>query len=233
MKGKLILIPTPIDDDSPLESKAFSLLSTASELDSVVVVEEAKIGRRRWLHWGLPRERIDSFVLFNEHNQETSVQVLIKEMQEGKNIFLMSDCGLPAFCDPGQKLVYLCHQNKIRVTSTPFPNSIALAVALSGFPHQKFMFEGFLATENSEREQSLKAILKKTHTTILMDTPYRLERLLIELHKALGELKMKREIFLALDLNQSSEELFLGYPQDILEKIENKKREFVLLLAPL
>lgn len=233
MKGKLILIPTPIDDQSALESKAFHLLNTATELDSIILVEEAKTGRRRWLHWGLPRERIEHFVLYNEHNQAESAQAFIKELKNGKTIFLMSDCGLPAFCDPGQKLVNLCHQNKIQVTATPFPNSISLAVALSGFPHDRFMFEGFLPVENQPREEALKVILKKPYTTILMDTPYRLEKLLTELAKMSSDLKLKREIFLGLDLNQETEELFRGYPQEILEKIANKKREFVLLLAPL
>lgn len=233
MKGKLILIPTPIDDQSELEKKAFTLLHQSTSEDSIILVEEAKTGRRRWLHWGLPRERIEHFVLYNEHNQETLSHDLIKELKHGKNIFLMSDCGLPAFCDPGQKLVNLCHQHKITVTATPFANSISLAVALSGFSHDRFMFEGFLPVENSSRDEAIKSILKKPYTTILMDTPYRLERLLSELAKISQDLKIKREIFLALDLNQETEELYRGFPQELSEKITNKKREFVLLLAPL
>lgn len=233
MKGKLILIPTPIDDVSELEKKAFTLLNNSTEQDSIILIEEAKTGRRRWLHWGLPRERIEHFVLYNEHNQAADAQNLINQLLKGKNIFLLSDCGLPAFCDPGQKLVALCHQNKIQVTATPFPNSIALAVALSGFHHDRFMFEGFLPVEAPLREEALRAILKKSHTTIIMDTPYRMEKLLGEIAKMSSELKIKREIFLGLDLNQETEELFRGQPLEILEKISNKKREFVLLLAPL
>src|SRR5262245_28844563 len=138
--GTLTLVPTPIDEASPLESRALELLKAAA-LDpdhNLVVVEELKACRRRWLAWGLPRETIEHFRTYNEHDAASSSQALVQELKAGKNVFLMSDGGLPAFCDPGVELVDACHKARIRVTSTPFPHAPALAVALSGFRMDRY-----------------------------------------------------------------------------------------------
>jgi 16S rRNA (cytidine1402-2'-O)-methyltransferase len=161
MKGVLTLIPTPIDDESPLEALAFEALGQAFEKGSVIAVEEAKTCRRRWIRWGLAKEAIVGFVLYNEHTSLEEAPKLLEELRNGRNVFLMSDCGLPAFCDPGRLLVELCHQNKIKVTATPFSNSVALALALSGFPHERFIFEGFIPARGVDRTKALKRILKQ------------------------------------------------------------------------
>jgi len=143
--GELILVPTPIQDDLPLETIARDLLlSEAMNEQVILLVEEHKIARQRWLRWGLPREAIEKFILYNEHTQEKLVSDIIKEIKAGKKAYLLSDCGLPAFCDPGQLLVQACHKQRIKVTATPFPNSISLALALSGFSHGTFVFSGFI-----------------------------------------------------------------------------------------
>jgi 16S rRNA (cytidine1402-2'-O)-methyltransferase len=231
MTGKLILVPTPIDEESPIESVAFNLLKDSDPQSSYIVVEELKEVRRRWLRWGLPRERVEHFVEYNEHNQKEKIPELISLLKSGKTIYLMSDCGLPAFCDPGTELVSRCHDEKILVTSTPFGNSISLALALSGFNHARFIFEGFLPKESSERENALRRILKVKETTILMDTPYRLDRLLSEIKKVSHELHVNRAIFLGLDLNHKTEELLRGSVDVLLKKLEGQKREFILILG--
>ena len=141
----------------------------------------------------------------------------------------MSDGGLPAFYDPGVELVNLCHQNKIKVTSTPFCNSVSLALALSGFSHRKFWFEGFLPMDAGERQSAIKNILNLKTTAILMDTPYRMKRVLEEFQSAWGS--SKKKIFLAMDLNSETEELRRGTPKDLLSEITEFKREFVLIVS--
>ncbi len=230
MQGTLTLIPTPIDEENPLEQVACNLLKKASleeRENSIFVIEELKIGRQRWLRFGLPRECVDSFVLLNEHNAATVSQELLKELKKGKNVYVMSDGGLPAFCDPGRDLVDLCHKNKVKVTSTPFANSISLALAMSGFPHSRFVFEGFLPAKTEERQEALKRILNEKRTVIMMDTPYRLKKLLEDLSSS------HREIFLGLDLNAKTEELYRGKAKEILSQLSETKREFILILAPL
>jgi 16S rRNA (cytidine1402-2'-O)-methyltransferase len=115
------------------------------------------------------------------------------------------------------------------VTSTPFCNSVSLALALSGFSHRKFWFEGFLPIEASDRQAAIKNILNLKTTAILMDTPYRLKRVLEEFQSAWGT--SKKKIFVALDLNSATEELRRGTPKELLAVINDVKREFVLIVS--
>lgn len=226
----LVLIPTPIQEEHQLESTAKDLLLAEALKENVILlIEEHKIGRQRWLRWGLPREAIEKFVLYNEHSQEKLIPELLKEMKSGKTIYLMSDCGLPAFCDPGQALVDACHKQRLKVTATPYPNSISLAIALSGFSHQTFVFSGFVPVKSPEREEWMKKELKRPETLIWMETPYRLKKLLEELDK----LKAEREIFLGCDLGGAEEKLLRAQPASLLKQIEgHDKREFVMVIAP-
>lgn len=223
---ELILVPTPIQDDLPLEKVAHELLLADALKDDVqILVEEHKVGRQRWLKWGLPREAIEKFILFNEHTQEKLRGELLKSK---KKTYLLSDCGLPAFCDPGQTLVDACHKQGIKVTATPFPNSIALAMALSGFSHQSFVFSGFIPVKEPERGQWMKKELARKETMIWMETPYRLKKLLEELEK----LKLTREIFLGCDLGATNELLLRGSATKLLKALgTEEKREFVLVLS--
>ena len=230
--GTLTLIPTPLAEVGELEPVAFKTLFEAATNDaenSVFVVEDLKPGRRRWLGFKLPRETIESFVLYNEHTVAVAVKDLLSKLQQGKNVFLMSDGGLPAFYDPGVELVDLCHQNKIRVTSTPFFNSISLSIALSGLSHRKFWFEGFLPIDSLERQNAIKNIMNIKTTSILMDTPYRLKRVLEEFQQAWGS--SKKKLFVAMDLNTETEELRRGSPKELLKEIVDFKREFVIIVS--
>ncbi|MBL7665661.1 MAG: SAM-dependent methyltransferase [Bacteriovoracaceae bacterium] len=221
MKAKLTLIPTPIDEVTPLEATAKNILSE-NWSKALIVVEEAKVARQRWLRWGLPREAIEKFVLYNEHHTAEDINHIIKALKSGQEAYLMSDCGLPAFCDPGYDLINRCHDENIPVTSTPFPNSIVLALALSGFNHQEFFFAGFIPHE--DRAQKLKKHFERKETFILMDTPYRLDKLMEEI----AQLKTKRRLFLAMDLNTPEEKCVRGKIETL--KKTWGKREFILVV---
>lgn len=233
MKGKknsLTLIPTPIDEYSPLGQDAFELLFEAAQTrpsQSIFVIEDLKPGRRRWLKYGLPREQVENFVLFNEQTQETLVPDLIEKMKKGFQVYLMSDGGLPAFCDPGQSLVAACHQHQLKVSMTSFANSVMAALVLSGFDSSKFYFQGFLPKKNEERTQALDEVAKFSGVQILMETPYRLTRLLEEFSEH-AQLK-SRSLCLALDLSSEQEELAFGQAHQLLKRLSGQKREFVLV----
>ncbi|MDO9182133.1 MAG: SAM-dependent methyltransferase [Bacteriovorax sp.] len=234
LNGTLTLIPTPLSEVGELEPVAFALLQNAAlndQVNSIFVIEDLKPSRRRWLNFKLPRESVESFVLYNEHTASVVSKELLSELQSGKNVFLMSDGGLPAFYDPGVELVKMCHQNHIRVTSTPFCNSVVLAMALSGFNHKKFWFEGFLPLENAERIIVIKKLLAQKYPSILMDTPYRLKRVLEEFVESWGNNPNSKKLFLALDLNSPTEELRLGTPKELLGAIADFKREFILIIS--
>jgi 16S rRNA (cytidine1402-2'-O)-methyltransferase len=230
VKSRLILIPTPLDESLPLEVTALELLKNRClEDDVLILVEEHKVGRQRWIKWGLPREAIDRFVLFNEHTQDEIRTEIIQKLKSGKTAFLMSDGGLPAFCDPGQKLVRECHLSGIPVTSTAFPNSVLLAVALSGMDHSRFTFAGFLPTDPSERKKEIDLLASRGETVVLMDTPYRLNALVNDL----GTSRLKgRKFFVASNLNSENESIFYGGFHEF-QKFTSQlhKPEFVLVIS--
>lgn len=229
MSGVLTLVPSPIDDRHPINPVAKKALENAVENEDVICVEEQKEGRRRWLRFGLPREAIEKFYLYNEHTRKDNIiNELLAFLKQGKNVFLMSDCGLPAFCDPGQMLVDRCHQQAIKVTCTPFDNSIALAMALSGFPHNRFVFEGFIPVDKDKRVFALKRILAQPEVSILMDTPYRMKKLVDEL----AAINPHRVAFIAIELNQENESLLRGTLKQLNQKLKKEKKEFVLVIGP-
>ena len=142
----------------------------------------------------------------------------------------MSDGGLPAFCDPGRKLVDLCHKSQIRVTSTPFPHSIKVWLWLfQVFLTKVFGLRVFCLLKKDFRGKRWKELLQNEATIVLMDTPYRLVKTLEELKTFL---KKRRDVFLALDLNSETEELLREGAHQLIKKLKNKKREFVLIIAP-
>ncbi|MDB9786975.1 SAM-dependent methyltransferase [Bacteriovoracaceae bacterium] len=230
-KGKLILVATPIGD-YPLRQDTISQLEIGIEKNAVFVVEELKIGRRRWIHWGLPRSVVDDFRCLNEHNAKKESYNIYDLLASGRDVFLMSDCGLPAFYDPGQELVNICHERGAQVTATAFDNSFALAIALSGFPHQQFFFAGHLpAKDKVLRQDKLTKLLENPDVVVLMDTPYRLVRLIEEVYD--HPASSKRHYFLGMDLGTAQEECLRGNINSLRKKIGSNKREFVLVMGPL
>ncbi|MFT6070312.1 MAG: 16S rRNA (cytidine1402-2'-O)-methyltransferase [Bacteriovoracaceae bacterium] len=227
MKAKLFLIPTPIDDQSPLEPVALALLNKAVIDKDIIAVEDPKPGRRRWLNWGLPREAIENFVHYNEHSRDNELSRLIDHLKNGKNVFLMSDGGLPAFCDPGVELVNTCHNNSIEVTSTPFCNSIALAVALSGFKLDEFIFCGFIPAKKDDREEKFNKLKKESRSLIIMDTPYRLGKTIEDVTRHFPD----KKVFLALNLNHPNQELLRGKPSLLQTRVKGQKAEFILIIS--
>ena len=235
MSGSLTLIPTPLKEEAQLDADALKLLQEyAADESTLILVEELKIARQRWLKWGLPRETIARFIAFNEHSVSEMEKEILPKLKAGASAVLMSDGGLPAFCDPGQGLVNRCHDQNIKVTATAFANSVALAVSLSGFSHQRFIFQGFLPQKDPERGESLKELWKNSMTQVVMETPYRRQKLLEELLKSRPESQKKRRIFLALELNGPGERLIRGTIEEVINKSSSlEKLEYVLLVDQL
>jgi 16S rRNA (cytidine1402-2'-O)-methyltransferase len=225
------LIPTPIEESSPLEPVAFKVLLHAFENErerSVFAVEDAKPARRRWLRYCLPREAIEDFVYFNEHTQKELAPQLVEQMKQGKRVYLMSDAGLPGFCDPGRNLIDLAHQAKLNVTLTPFANSSLAALVLSGFESGPFVFQGFLPKKGEAREKALELMAQTHSTQVIMETPYRLGAFLKELgrHKELQE----RRLCLALDINTPDEQIIRSDARTLEREFAGQKRAFVLVI---
>ena len=157
MKGSLYLIPTPIDGESSLGEENLNLLKKACENKdkSIFIVEDPKPARRAWIRFGLDRSFIDDFIYFNEQTHKEILESIVSKISQGKNAYLLSDCGLPAFCDPGTDLVDACHKKGIRVTAGKFNNSVVLASRLVDFLMKGSNFLAFYPESHRSEKMSL------------------------------------------------------------------------------
>lgn len=176
-KGKLYLIPSPLGDNEPAEVIPAPVLDLVKNI-RVYVVEEVRTARRYLSRAGL-KGHIDSleFHELNEHTQMAEVESYISLFENGTDVGLISEAGLPAVADPGAQLVALAHRHGISVVPCIGPSSLMLALMASGLNGQSFAFCGYLPAKTDERKAKLKAIEKISsahcQTQIFIETPYR------------------------------------------------------------
>lgn len=234
--GRLTLVPTPIEELGDISPTLKEKLLKAHESGAILAIEDLKPARQRWRAWDLPREAIENFFPYNEHTRKNENQInagteLIKNLSSGKDVFLISDGGMPAFCDPGRSLVAECHRKGITVTSTNCDNSLIPAIAMSGFTEGGFEFLGFPPREKEERKNWFEALKSSSKTQAFMDTPYRLDRVVSELGEGYGDQAKKQYVYLVSDINRESEKSFWGPLSDLKRFQPLEKAEFVLVLA--
>ena len=184
-KGKLYLIPSPLGEGDPSEVIPASVLDLLPTLDCFVV-EEVRTARRYLSKAGL-KGHIDAleFHELNEHTAPAEVEPLIHLFDQGRNVGLISEAGLPAVADPGARLVALCHRNGIEVVPMVGPSSLMLALMASGLNGQSFAFAGYIPAKTEERRSAIRRLEKRSaaehQTQILIETPYRNDALLSDL----------------------------------------------------
>lgn len=185
MKGKLYLIPSPLGD-GPVEAvMPRSVLEAIGHLRRYVVEEERTA--RRFLSKAGLRGHVEEleFYPLNEHTAPQTVESYLTLFEDGCDVGLISEAGLPAVADPGADLVALCHRNGIEVRPFVGPSSLMLALMASGLNGQSFAFNGYLPAKSDGRRQALRALEKQSlradQTQIFIETPYRNDAMLSDL----------------------------------------------------
>ena len=177
MKGKLYLIPSPLGDYDPAEVIPAPTLDLLQHT-SCFVVEEVRTARRYLSRAGLKGHIQElEFHELNEHTTAEEVEKFAALFDDGRDVGLISEAGLPAVADPGAALVALCHRRGIEVVPQVGPSSLMLALMASGLNGQSFTFCGYLPAKTEERRNAIKSIEKvsqsKRQTQIFIETPYR------------------------------------------------------------
>ena len=174
-KGKLYLIPSPLGDNEPAEVIPAPVLELLKSI-STYVVEEARTVRRYLSRAGL-KGHIEELRLveLNEHTTPDEVEAMLPLFDEGNNVGLISEAGLPAVADPGAALVALCHRHGIEVVPQVGPSSLMLALMGSGLNGQSFAFRGYLPAKTDERRAAIREVEKLSgalhQTQIFIETP--------------------------------------------------------------
>lgn len=220
MQGKLYLCATPIGN---LEDITFRVLRTLKEVD-LIAAEDTRNSIKLLNHFDIHTPMTS----YHEYNKIEKAEVLIRKMQEGTNIALITDAGTPGISDPGEDLVRMCYEAGIEVTSLPGPAACITALTLSGLPTRRFAFEAFLPSDKKERQAVLSELVDETRTIILYEAPHRLIKTLNELLEVLGNRKMT----LCRELTKKHETAFASTIENILKYYETQepKGECVLVI---
>lgn len=176
-KGKLYLIPSPLGDNDPKEVIPSPVLESLSGFKTFVV-EEIRTARRYLSRAGLKGHIGElEFHELNEHTDAATIEGYLKLFENGNDIALISEAGLPAVADPGAQLVELAHRHGITVVPAVGPSSLMLALMSSGLNGQSFAFCGYIPAKTDERKAKLRTLEKVSaqlkQTQILIETPYR------------------------------------------------------------
>jgi 16S rRNA (cytidine1402-2'-O)-methyltransferase len=221
MKRKLFLISTPIGNYDDITIRALNILKNVD----FIICEEYKAARRMLAHYKINKE----LIALNEHNENDVVDEIVAEILNGKATALISDCGTPLFSDPGHLLVDLCIAQGIEVIPVPGANSLLPAIIGSGYDIDKFYYYGWLSAKKDIRRKQLLDLKRIKEVIVLMDTPYRLKRLLSDMVNIFGN---ATPVVLAFELTMKGEKYYRGSAQKVLNIAErnNLKGEFVLIV---
>jgi len=218
----LYICATPIGN---LEDITLRVLRTLKEVD-LIAAEDTRYTIKLLNYYNIKTP----LTSYHEHNKHTKGLDLVKQMQQGKSIALVSDNGLPSISDPGQNLISLCYQAEIAVTICPGASAGISALVLSGISSQSYTFIGFLPglSEKKARKAAIEGIAAFGHAVILYEAPHRLLQTLSDLHKILGECN----ITIVRELTKKFEEVKSGSINNIIAyyKENPPKGEFVVIV---
>jgi len=221
MKNKLYLVATPIGNYKDITFRAVNILKSVD----ILICEEIKPTRRLLSNFDISRD----FILLNEHNEKEAAPEVLELLKEGETAALISDAGTPLFSDPGHYLVELCIAAGIEIVPIPGANSLILSLIGSGLDFEKFYYFGWLSPKKEIRRKELLQLKKKKDLIAIMETPYRLRKLLTEVQSVFGK---NQWIVLAYKLTMPEEKFYRGKISEILKIADSKKLkgEFVLLV---
>ncbi len=221
MAGTLYLCATPIGN---LEDISLRVLRLLRECD-LVAAEDTRHTLKLLNHF----EITTHLVSYHEHNKEAKGPQLVQLLQEGKNIALVTDAGMPGISDPGEDLVRLCYEAGIAVTVAPGASAVVTALVLSAMGGRRFVFEGFLPPDKKERAAVLERLKDEARTTIFYEAPHRL----LETLRLLAEATGNRRACCLRELTKKYEERREDTLLDLAAYYEANppKGEFVIVLA--
>lgn len=218
--GKLFLVPTPIGN---LEDMTFRAVRILKEVD-VILAEDTRTSAKLLSHYEI-KNRLLSHHKFNEHK---TVEMIAAQIEEGKKVALISDAGTPGISDPGFLLVKTCLEKDIEVECLPGATALIPALVNSGFPTDRFTFEGFLPQKKG-RHKKIKELMTETRTMIFYESPYRLMKTLEQFAEFLGS---DRRASVSRELSKLFEENKRGTLAELIEYFGAKaiKGEIVIVL---
>lgn len=207
--GTLFVVATPIGNLEDLSPRARKVLAGVD----IVAAEDTRHTGRLLAAFGI-RARQASF---HEHNEEQVTQTLLREMESGLSVALVSDAGTPLISDPGYRLVRAAHEHGIAVSPVPGPSAATAALSASGLPTDHFCFEGFLPSRGPARRDRLQALESEPRTMVFYESVHRVKDAVADIRAAFGE---QRRGFVGREISKLHEQCIgaaLGELQAMLD----------------
>ncbi|MBK6275242.1 MAG: 16S rRNA (cytidine(1402)-2'-O)-methyltransferase [Saprospirales bacterium] len=217
---KLFIVPTPIGNLKDITFRAIEVLKSVD----LILAEDTRTSKFLCQQYQI-ETRLQAYHKDNEHKV---VENIVQQIKSGTTMALVSDAGTPAISDPGFLLVRACLKEEVEVECLPGATAFVPALVNSGFPTDRFIFEGFLPHQKG-RQKRLKELLEETRTVVFYESPYRLIKLLNELKEYFGE---ERKVSISRELTKKFEENFHGNVADAMLHFTQKeiKGEIVLVM---
>jgi len=219
----LYLVGTPIGN---LEDITLRALRVLKEVD-VIACEDTRQTQKLLNHYAIATRTTS----YHEHNEMTKSAELVKEMQEGASVALVTDAGMPGISDPGYRLITLAIRHHVPVVPIPGASAFLAALVASGLPTDSFRFSGFLPAKRGERRAALEAVKTSPRTQVFYEAPHRIVETLTDVVEVLGE---TRHVVVAREVTKLHEEFLRGRVAEVLKNLkarETVKGEITLLIG--
>ncbi len=218
--AKLVLVPTPIGNLGDITIRALEVLKTADG----VLAEDTRTSGRLLKHYEISQEMIP----FHAHNEHRVVERIVERIRGGHTLALVTDAGTPGISDPGFLLVRACVAAGIEVETLPGATAFVPALVNSGFPTDRFCFEGFLPPKKGRNKRML-ALESETRTMVFYESPHRISKTLQQFADVFGP---DREAVVAREITKLHEETIRGTLAELVTHFENHapKGEMVVVL---
>jgi len=219
----LYLVATPIGN---LEDITLRALRVLKEVD-VIACEDTRQTQKLLNHYAIATRTTS----YHEHNEMTRSAELVKEMQEGGSVALVTDAGMPGISDPGYRLITLAIRHHVPVVPVPGASAFLPALVASGLPTDSFRFSGFLPAKRGERRAMLEAIKNSPRTQVFYEAPHRIVEALEDVCEVLGG---ARHVVVAREVTKIHEEFLRGRAGEVLENLKAReavKGEITLLIG--
>jgi len=221
--GTIYLVATPIGNLEDITLRALRILKEAD----LIACEDTRQTQKLLNHFGITTPTIS----YHEHNEAGRAKELVEQAQQGRNIAIVSDAGMPGISDPGYRVVLQALEHDIPVIPIPGASALVAGLAASGLPTDSFRFHGFLPAKQGQRRRSLEEIRLSSETEVFYEAPHRVAETLQDIVEVLGP---ARTVVIAREITKLHEEFRRGKLSELSASLAERpaRGEITLLIAP-
>jgi 16S rRNA (cytidine1402-2'-O)-methyltransferase len=222
VSGILYIVATPIGNLEDITLRALRILR---EVDRIAC-EDTRQTRKLLDRHGISKPMVS----YHEHNEQARAEELLRDLEAGRNIALVSDAGTPLIADPGYRLVAQAREHGVTVSPIPGASAIVTALSASGLPTDSFYFGGFLPAKKTQRRKTLEELKDNPATLVFYEAPHRIIEALEDIAEVLGP----RRVTLGREITKIHEEFLVGEVSQLLEDLAKRlsiKGEFTLMIG--